>query len=117
MFAGEAFLQVARHCSSIRDESTAGSRSAISRAYYAVFWCSREYCESKLHVAFPPRRSVHHDIVREIRKARGDQFADRIVELHRLRKDADYFANYQSVDDDVQFVLDEALEIIRELKA
>ncbi len=116
MFSGDLFLEFARQCARTRG-SEAADRSAISRAYYAVFWTARDYCQSVLRVSVSTGPGAHAEIVRAIRAERGRDFADRIHELRRIRNDADYLAHYANVGDDVQFVLDEAADLIRQLSA
>ncbi len=70
----------------------AAARSAVSRAYYAVFHCARQRLEHE-GVALPTDGSAHGEVMRAFEQ-RGDkerrQIANILRELRNDRRDADY---------------------------
>jgi len=70
----------------------AAARSAVSRAYYAVFHCARPRLERE-GVVLPTDGSAHGEVMRAYEQ-RGDrerrQIANILRELRNDRRDADY---------------------------
>jgi hypothetical protein len=78
-----AFLRVAQELA--RQEDEAALRTAIGRAYYALFLSARD----KTGVTSP--RAVHTEVIRAVRKRPGHRaLADQLDALRRLRVVADY---------------------------
>ena len=92
--AGELDAQ-ARH---MNNPSEAGLRDAkfrcaISRAYYAVFWCGRRYFETQQPPQIIPRADAHYELRQLFLRYPGrsmKSIALRLKELKEAREKADY---------------------------
>jgi hypothetical protein len=78
-------------------------RAAISRAYYAAFWCGRRYFET----ATPPQTLPRHNPHLELQDLFGrypSQFmrdiAFNLEQLHKLRNRADYNSTLPDIEDE-----------------
>jgi uncharacterized protein (UPF0332 family) len=69
-------------------------RNAISRGYYAVYHICNAWLASENVPA--SRRRQHVDVQQEVGRKLGDQYKSRLHDLHALRKDADYTADWLS---------------------
>jgi uncharacterized protein (UPF0332 family) len=105
VFRWEEFLDLAEELAG-RAGDEAALRTALSRAYYAVFHVGREYLA---HAAITIDRSgsAHRQVQSEI-EARDYRTGQDIFRLHRLRKEADYDDEFRS-DVEEQAVLAVAL--------
>jgi hypothetical protein len=81
VFAAARLL--AEHAAETSDEVL--YRSAVSRAYYAVFLTAASRCGTA------NEESVHEQVYLKCRRAMGGVVAERIKALKRLRVAADYF--------------------------
>ena len=78
-----AFLRVAQELARQGDEATL--RTAIGRAYYALFLIARD------KAGVTSTRAVHTEVIRTVRKRSGYRaVADQLDALRRLRVVADY---------------------------
>lgn len=83
MFDPTLFLNIARELGQTSEEERL--RTAIGRAYYAVFLVARE----KLGVT--TRKQVHQMVIEELRRKPGTRaIGDQLDRLRRLRTEADY---------------------------
>lgn len=81
-----AFLSLARELGS-RNDDEAGLRTAVGRAYYALFLVGRE----KEHGAIKGRKDVHRQVIEAVKRRRGYRStADQLDTLRRMRTVADY---------------------------
>ena len=69
-------------------------RNAISRGYNAVYHMCNAWLASENVPA--SRRHQHTDVQKEVGRKLGEQFRSRLHDLHAMRKDADYTANWLS---------------------
>lgn len=81
-FDPREFLALAARIADRDDE--AALRTAVGRAYYALFLIAREYG----HVG--GRHDVHARVLEEVRQRKGRQTADQLKMLKQLRVVADY---------------------------
>jgi uncharacterized protein (UPF0332 family) len=83
MFDPTLFLNMAQELGQTSEEERL--RTAIGRAYYAVFLVARE----KLGVV--TRRRVHQTVIEELKKTPGMRaIGDQLDRLRQLRTEADY---------------------------
>lgn len=99
MFNWREYLQLAEHWATLPEEGN--QRSAVSRAYYAVFCSCRNWIrEHRPEVSLTNRGSVHQEVWKLFEYS-GDKQLERIGQtlkrLRRARNQADY-------DDEAQFL-------------
>jgi uncharacterized protein (UPF0332 family) len=105
-------------------ESEAKLRSAISRAYYAVFLTARGYLEQNTPLIIPNDGTVHAFVKDQfLARGRTDGKFRRIgmtLEFtHHIRKDADYYNTIPLLQETAKAVLQraqDALDKLGELK-
>lgn len=110
-FEYQEFLELARELASSSDFasncSEAKYRSAISRAYYAVFLTGK-LVSGDFNIR-------HEDLIARIKK-QDEYIADRVRSLKLKREDADYDKSVPyKMENEVQACLDEASELITEI--
>lgn len=88
MFDPEDYVSLSQ-VNSLTSCSEAQQRTAMSRLYYAAFLLSREFISAKRKAPFTTARSVHQDVVREMKTWDYDLGAD-LDQLRQARNDADY---------------------------
>lgn len=87
------FLSLARELAR-EDDDEARVRTAVARAYYAVFLVSRE------KAAIRGRRNVHERVIQAVKQRRGYRSTgDQLDALRRLRTVADYDLSPNDPDD------------------
>jgi uncharacterized protein (UPF0332 family) len=95
-------------------------RSAISRAYYAVFLTAKDYLEQNSSILIPDDGTVH-SFIRIQFQARGrtdGKFRRIAIELgilHELRKKADYGALIENISLEVDKALQRAQDALDKL--
>ena len=85
------YLEVAEHL--VARDGEGYWRSAVSRAYYAVFCATRDALEERRGVRFPQTGDAHGEVVRALRGDRATSVSDMgrgLDRLRRLRNRADY---------------------------
>jgi hypothetical protein len=83
------FLALAQELTSQSDRDEAKLRTAVSRAYYAAYHVSEEYC--RRHGYLFKRSGQDHKFVREcLAKLERSEASVFLHELHLLRIEADY---------------------------
>ena len=88
-FDWRGFLELAHSITAGKTVSEAEYRTAVSRAYYAVFHVALEYCVNEGYTV--EHTSGDHQRVRDWLTELGLGTASiNLYELHRLRKQADY---------------------------
>jgi uncharacterized protein (UPF0332 family) len=82
----EAIFQLAKELSDLAGEegNEIKLRSAVSRAYYAVFLLARD----KMKVT--TETEVHTEVIRQVRRQKGQLIGDALYLLKELRRTADY---------------------------
>ncbi len=109
----QALFQIAQELAAQADSANDVMkwRSAVNRAYYAVFLLARE----KTRVT--PENDVHAEVVRRVRRQYGDLISRDLFRLKELRRAADYEfpppeelsdwrANWTSTERKAQFLMD-----------
>jgi hypothetical protein len=93
-------------------------RAAISRAYYAAFWCGRRYFET----AQPPQRlsrfSPHLELQDLFARYPGESMADiayNLQQLHRMRSHADYDPIMPRLEDETAHALRLANRLLNDI--
>ena len=93
-------------------------RSAISRAYYAVFHEAKNYLQTRVYSnRVFPTKDVHEFVISEFKRLDQTHYKVGIF-LERLRlarNKADYTAQYSLTLNDVQFLLTTAAKVIESL--
>jgi len=108
----------------IVSDDEAKFRSSISRSYYSVFICTRNYlcnieCDPAV-IAAKGRRDVniHSFIIRRL-KADGERekrrIGNKLDRMHKDRKEADYDDEISNPEETALDSLDTALEIVESL--
>jgi uncharacterized protein (UPF0332 family) len=120
-FDWSGYLDLAKE---LNDNSIANreakQRSAVSRAYYAVFNLAKDYLEQVEGQSIPRTADAHRYV--------GDQFrisanpnrkaiARNLVRLRRFRNQADYAAGFPALASTATRSIDTAEEIIKALKS
>jgi len=97
----------------------ASKRSAVSRAYFAVFCSTRNYARDKLHYV-PSKKADDHERLRAYLQAQGTaKLADVAVALQNLREwrnYCDYDDAFTGLNSMVKLALDAAAEAIKKLQ-
>jgi hypothetical protein len=97
----------------------ASKRSAVSRAYFAVFCSTRNYARDKLHYV-PSKKAEDHEQLRTYLQAQGTaKLADVAVALQNLREwrnYCDYDDTLRGLDIMVKLALREAAEVMKKLQ-
>ena len=117
MITPDDIMAIAKELSNKAGEAAA--RSAISRAYYAVFHEAKHYAESVDGYVVPTGLSAHYELSQHFLQQPDDDAIDigrQISKLHQARKHADYAINrpMDAMRSKFQIVMAETL--IRQLR-
>jgi len=95
-FTGSDFLTFAQNLV-LGSPTEAELRNAISRAYYAAFLRAREYCWHKGDIVDQTGRA-HEQVRRNLQRRGQRHLAADLLNLHLLRKNADYDITFPKPD-------------------
>ncbi len=96
----------------------AAQRTAVSRAYYAVFCYLRDYAATNLGFA-PQRSSRDHRLLREHLMGMGEgwaEIAEQLEDLRKWRNMCDYDATVNNLQELVALALDLAEDIFGQVR-
>lgn len=90
-------------------------RTAVSRAYYAMFHFAQDFAQLKGYV--PTRTDAHNDLRLWYMGQRGDfrhqQIRPILARMHKYRKECDY---EKSLSSDIELILESMIVDAREIK-
>ncbi|MFZ3073879.1 MAG: hypothetical protein WA093_01985 [Minisyncoccales bacterium] len=124
MFDWNNYLVLAENLLSPKDDGTydeACLRTAVSRAYYAVFHCARDFAINKNNILLQDiklQKHTEHTSLQEFFSGDTDlrykQIGADLSRLHKKRVDCDY-KNYQITEGSAKFSVKSAKDILSKI--
>ena len=121
-FDWSAYLSLARELARIgatHASREAESRFAISRAYYAAFCKTRNFFIINDGTNFSLGPEVHTEVKNKLltsRNRRERTIGENLNRLRRLRNKADYDDQFRRIQNDTQFAIELAEDILADLE-